>query len=244
MAPPDKDDVGKVGGLLPVDAQAPADVIADEMLSRVFASEADASDFVLETMQNDPRPEVQAKGCSAISQIAEKREGRALLHSKSVVDVVVAAMLSAMAEEVELQIKGCSALANLVIGEGDDAVLRKGGLEAVLNASRMHPNVPAVQRKVCLALGNMAYSSFGEARVVAEGGIQVVLTAMKTHGSDPEVQEEGIDALVNLADSENGKKELLARGGLGVVAAAKKHEKCAAAAGDLANALVAVAKAA
>ena len=239
----DEEDVGRVGALIPDGIEAPAELIGDEMLSRATTEGPAASEFVLENMRNDPRPKVQAKGCSAVSQIAETPPGRTTLHEKGAVEVVVAAMSSAMPDEIELQAKGCSAIANLSIGEGESAVLSKGGLAAVLAAASAHPAEASVQLKVCTALGNIAYGSAGEARVLAGGGLEAVVTAMKAHSADAALQEEGVDALVNIADSADAKKRLLALGGLAVVAAAKKHANCAATAGELATGLVAAAKA-
>ena len=119
------------------------------------------------------------------------------------------------------------------LGEGEMAVIAKSGLDAVLEAARTHPKEVAIQRKACLALGNLAFGSEGEATVLATGGLEAVVAAMKAHGKDEVVVEEGIDALVNIADSTGGKKRLLGCGGLEVVAAARKHAKVAAAATDL-----------
>lgn len=243
--PGEDEDVGNVGVFMPDGQAASATLVGEELLSRVFARGPAATDFVLETMRNDPRPEVQAKGCTGIAQLAERPDGRKLLHDKQGVEVVVEAMMSAMDEEVELQASGCSALANLVIGEVSEheaAVLGKGGLKAVLAAAKAHPADGSVQTKACLALGNMAFGSAGEAAVLAAGGLDAIVAAMKAHPTNEKLQEEGLDALVNIADSDGGKKQLLAMGGLAVVAAAKKHPTCAETAGDFAAKLVAAAK--
>lgn len=240
-------DVGQLGSLM-VDnvTDAPELQIADEMLSRATISGPHASEFVLESMKSNPGPIVQARGCRAVAQIAERPDGRAALHALGAVQVVVEAMKTAMDDEVELATHGCEALSNLVIAppeENEAAVLGHGGLGAVLAVAMAHPSHVAVQRKVCLALGNMAFGPAGEARVLEAGGLDAVVTAMKAHAADATVVEEGIDALVNIADSSDGKKKLLALGGLGVVAAAKKsHPKCAATAGDFALQLVAAAR--
>jgi len=240
-------DVGELGSLMPAQlANAPERLIADEILSRATISGPHASDFVLDTMTSDPRPLVQANGCLAVAQIAERPDGRASLHSKGAVRVVAEAMASAMEEEEEVQMHGCNAIANLVIAppeENEAAVLGHGGLEAVLAAAKAHASKAGVQRKACLALGNMAFGSEGEAKVLESGGLEAVVAAMKAHATDATVVEEGLDALVNIADSTEGKKKLLALGGLGVVAAAKKaHPSCAATAGEFALKLVAAAK--
>jgi hypothetical protein len=234
---------GEYGLLLPEGTRVAAALIGDEMLSRATTAGPAACEFVMHHMRNDPRPEVQSKGCGAVSQIAETPPGREALFELNAVEVLVAAMTSATPKEVDLQAKACSALANLAIGEGEAVVMKKGGLSAVLSAGRAHLTEPSVQFKVCAALGNLAYSSAGEQRTLAEGGLEAVVAAMKAHPSNAGVQAEGVDALVNIADSAAGKKQLLALGGLGVVAAAKKHPMCAAAAGELAVALVTAAKA-
>ena len=241
-------DIGQLGSLMPENlSSAPAQLVADELLSRATIEGPHASGFVLEMMMNQPNPLVQLKGALAIAQISERPEGRAALHAESAVKVVVEAMRTAMDDEVELQRHGCSSLANLVMAPPDEneaAVLDNGGLEAVLAAAKAHPFDAGVQAKACLALGNMAFGSVGEAKVLSSGGLEVVVAAMKAHAANPLVIEEGIDALVNIADGADGKKALLALGGLGVVAAAKKsHPKCMEAAGDLALKLVAAAKA-
>lgn len=232
------DGAGQVGGLYPAelqeDAQTPAKAVGEEMLSRVFSNGAEAADFILMVMQNDPREEVQAMGCRALSQIAEKPAGRAALRSHCGVEVIVASMMSATAGEVAVQAHGCSALANLAIGEGaDDDVVAKSGLDAVLAAAKSHLGEVTVQRKACLALGNLAYGSAGEAKVLATGGLEAVVAAMQTHAKDIAVQEEGVDALINIADSAKGKQQLLELGGVPVLAAAQERApRCAAAAED------------
>jgi hypothetical protein len=233
------EDIGQVGGLVPEGAEVSAKKVGEEMISRVTLTGPNAADFVLQTMQQDPREEVQAKGCLALSQIAEKPEGRTALRKNGGIgiEVVVAAMMSAQPEEVEVQAHGCSALANLAIDEGETLVIAKSGLDAVLESAKTLLKEVTVQRKACLALGNLAFGSEGEAKVLASGGIETVVAAMNAHRKDPVVQEEGIDALVNIADSPDGKKRLLECGGLDVVANAQKHPKCAAVAADLAKQL-------
>jgi len=252
------------GALIPVGVEVPASVLGDEMLSRASFSDAsnlpknpdgmvpatppttpaEAADFIFDIMKRDARSEVQAKGCQALAQMAEKPDGRAALLAVDSIAVIVAAMLSAADDEIELQLRGCAVLGNLVVGgEGEDAILKQRGLEAVLAAGRAHPTEAAVQRKCLAALGNIAYGSAGEAAVLAGGGLDVVVAAMKAHPSDAALQEDAVDALLNIADGDDGKQKLLALGGLGAVAAAKKHSKCAETAGVLASALVVAAKA-
>ena len=226
-------DVGETGALVPEGVEVPAKLIGEEMLSRASLKGPNAIAFVFSHMQNDPREEVQAAGCLALAQISERPDGRVAVSDNGGIEIIVAAMMSAGSEEIEVLAHGCSALANLALGEGEMAVIAKSGLDAVLEAARTHPKEVAIQRKACLALGNLAFGSEGEATVLATGGLEAVVAAMKAHGKDEVVVEEGIDALVNIADSTGGKKRLLGCGGLEVVAAARKHAKVAAAATDL-----------
>ena len=224
--------VGEIGAIMPEGEVAPAALVGDEMLSRVYKQGRNASPYILTTMRNDPRAEVQAQGCRALSQIAESAEGRKAgmcstgfertvpgvtrqmtpayaplrlaVIAEGGIQVIVEAMETATDEEVELQARGCSALANLVVGEGEAAVFEHGGLAVVLAAAAAPPTAASVQLKCCAALGNMAYGSAGEAKVLAEGGIEVVVAAMKVHPQDAKLQEEGCDALVNIADSAAG----------------------------------------
>ena len=283
------------GGVLIGDgATIPASVLGDEMLSRAsfsdasslpanpegmvpaspLCSPAEAVDFILTFMKRDARSEVQAKGCQALAQLAEKPEGRSAVLAVDSVAVVVEAMMSAADDEIELQTRGCAAISNFVVGgDGEAAVLEQGGLAAVLAAGKAHPKEAAVQRKCCAAvrasarcqaqssgeplapeltalprahsqLGNIAFGSAGEVAVLAAGGLEIVVAAMKAHPSDAALQEEGVDALANIADGEAGKQQLLALGGLGVAAAAKKYSNCAETAGAVAAGLVEAAKAA
>ena len=240
----EENDLGTIGALLPEDtSQAPANTVGDELLSRASLQFEHAVGFVLDALRSDPRDEVQAKGLRAISQIAERKDGRETLIKHGAVETVIEAMLSAVEEEVELQASGCSGLANLAISEGEAVVHKHGGLKAVIAAGQAHPADLAVQTKVCAAIGNLAYSSDGEKATLEGGGVEAVCAAMRAHPADAALQEEGVDALVNVCDSEAGKRRLLEMGGLAVVAAAKKHEKCAEAAGAFAASLVALAKA-
>lgn len=238
-------DLGEAGLLIPDGVEAPAELLGDEMLSRASLFGPAASEYVLDLMRADPRALIQAKGCQALSQISESPEGRTAVLSKCGVEVVVEAMMSAMPDEIELQARGCSALANLVMNasEEEEARVLKSGLAAVLGASKAHPAESTVQLKVCLALGNMAFGSKGEATCLSQGALEAVVEAMKAHPGDEALQVEGCDALVNIADSTDGKTKLVALGGLAVAAAAKKHPKCAETAGALADSLLAVAKA-
>lgn len=252
------------GTLIPEGVSVPASVLGDEMLSRASFSDssnlpknpdglvpatppctpAEAAEFIFAIMKRDARSEVQAKGCQALAQIAEKPEGRSALLAVDTIAVVVEAMMSAADDEVELQASGCAALCNLVIGgDGEAAVLEQGGLAAVLAAGRAHPTAAAVQRRCCAALGNIAFGSAGEAAVLTTGGLEVVVAAMRAFPSDAALQVEGVDALVNIADGDAAKRALLGLGGLGVVAAAKKHAACAETAGAFAAGLVDAAKA-
>lgn len=238
-----QEDLGHAGALLPEGIEAPASALGDELLSRASLAGPAATGFVLDVLKRDAREEVQYKGVQALAQIAETPPGRKVLLETEAVECVVEAMMSATPEEVLLQYHGCSALANIVIGgEGEGAVLDKGGLAAVFAAAKAHPADAGVQTKSCLALGNIAFGATGEAKVLSDGGLDIVVAAMKAFPAEVALQTEGVDALVNIADSPGGKQTLLGLGGLAVVAAAKKHDACKETAGALATALVAAAK--
>ena len=113
------------------------------------------ADSVLEAMAADDRAEVQAGGCSALAILCESQAGRRCAQGKDALAAVLRA-LAAHPEAPAVQASGCAAIANLVLEEGEAAVLAAGAIGAVIKALAAHPEAVAVQAKGCLALGNIA----------------------------------------------------------------------------------------
>ena len=200
--------------------QAPAEEVGEKLMGMVVQNGRLAIDEIMKIMAADGRPTVQAHACEAISMLAENDTGRTYILAKGAVAAVISAMHT-HAAEVAVQAKGCTAVSNLTIGEGETAVLQGFGLDAVLTAMATHPNDAAVQLKGCAALGNIGYGAAGEAAAVEKGGVDAIVRAMLAHGSDAKLVEEACDALANLVANPVGKQSLLSLGGVAMLEAAR-----------------------
>jgi hypothetical protein len=202
-----------------VSPPAPAEEVGEKLLGLVIQNGRLAVDEILKTMAADARPLVQAHACEAISMLAANDTGRSHILPKGAVAAVVAAM-SQHPSEAAVQAKGCAAISNLTIGDGEAAVLHGFGLDGVLAAMAAHPADGAVQLKGCAALGNIGFGEAGEAAAVEKHGIEAIVQALHAHGTNAQLVEEAADALANLAANATGKQILLSLGGVQLLAAA------------------------
>ena len=218
-----------------------ADVSAEEadgerLFGMVVQNGSSAAEEVLAIMAIDGRVAVQTGGCKAIAVLSEKEPGRSAVIEIGAIVAVTKAMEGLLAAPT-VQASGCSALANLCIGEGANSVLEGGGIAAVLAGMEAHPAEVSVQAKGCLALGNIGFSAEGEALALKAGAIDAILEALKSLGQDAKVVEEACDALSNLAAGAAGKEALLAKAGVEVLRAAQGTHPSIASAGEVLQAL-------
>lgn len=162
-----------------------------------------ATSEVLATLENGASAETKMRACMAIAKLAEKDQGRDLVLSKFGADAVVRA-INVSIEHNGVAANGCSALANLALGQGAPAVLKAQGAEAAVAVMAAHAGCAAVQAAGCLALGNMCFDSEGEGRVLAAGGVRALSRALQGAATDAAVAEEVCDCIVNLAGSAVG----------------------------------------
>ena len=196
-----------------------------DLTQQVCASGMLAADHVIEVLKDGAMPMQAAQGCAGLSILAEKAGTRVEVMAKGAVDAVVAAM-SGHADDALVQEKGCQALANCAVGEGEGETRAKG-LVLVLAAMEAHRAARGVQFFGCRALANCAFSPEGEAEVVERGGVAAALAAMTAHAEDAGVQEEAADALGNVVGGEAGRAAALAADGVGVAEAARAaHPRC------------------
>ena len=132
----------------------------------------------------DDRAEVQAGGCSALAILCESQAGRRCAQGKDALAAVLRA-LAAHPEAPAVQASGCAAIANLVLEEGEAAVLAAGAIGAVIKALAAHPEAVAVQAKGCLALGNIAGGDAGEAEAVRCGAVAAAFDALRAFATTP-----------------------------------------------------------
>ncbi|KAJ1495324.1 armadillo-type protein [Baffinella frigidus] len=84
--------------------------------------------------------------------------------------------------------------------ENQDALVAKGGVEAVVWAMGVQRSSVAVQEGGCCFLANLAANNEENAvAVTAKGGIEAVVRAMGAHGWSEEVQVLGCGVFLNLA---------------------------------------------
>ncbi|KAL3895869.1 MAG: hypothetical protein SGPRY_013408, partial [Prymnesium sp.] len=197
-----------------------------DLKQEVCASGILAAPHVLSALRRpDASPQQLADGCAALATLAEREVGRKEVLTKGAVDAIVGAMRACEAHPL-VQEKGCSALANCAIGEGEGEVRAKG-LALVLSAMGEHRGERGVQLKGCLALANCAFSTEGERDVLERGGVAAAIEAMMAQAGDVEVLEASADALANLAGGEEGKSEIVRAGGLQTLRAAQTtHPAC------------------
>lgn len=220
----------------PTAVAASAEEAGEILIGMACQNGSQAIDGILSAMISDPRPEVQAQGCNAISVLSEKEAGRNHVLGKGAVQAVVAAMQMHPSAPA-VQGRGCAALGNLTVGDGETAVLQGYGVEAVLAAMANHPSDGFVQTKACLALGNMGYGSAGEVAVVDKGGVQAIVAALQAHGSDEKLVEEACDALQNLAANVQAKQTLIDMGLVAMLEAARAAYPASAGVAELLDTL-------
>ena len=94
-----------------------------------------------------------------------------------------------------------------------EAIAEAGGIDVVTQAMLMLPEEITVQRNGCLALANLAVTSFNRNMIGAADGVARVLVALKMHQT-PEVQAAGCRALMNLATDNDRNSKVIAEAGL------------------------------
>jgi len=78
-------------------------------------------------------------------------------------------------------------------------IVRAGGVDAVVQAMRLHPTCPIIQEQGCMALRYFGTRHpDNQTRIGAAGGVDAVLLAMASHPMFKGVQEQGLLALREL----------------------------------------------
>jgi hypothetical protein len=114
--------------------------------------------------------------------------------------------LRANVDDLPAALAACQTLACLLQGEVPDkaaAVVKAGGIEAVLAAGAKHCGSAQVAEQVCSVLRILAYhGDENEAAVAAAGGIEAVVRALGEHQANAAVMEEACGALFNIGWSD------------------------------------------
>jgi hypothetical protein len=111
---------------------------------------------------------------------------------------------------------GCEALLSLAVNaDNQGKVAAEGGIGAILEAMRGHPESEEVQAAGCGGLWNLAVNADNQVKVAAEGGIGAILGAMRGHPESEEVQAAGCGALWNLAVNADNQVKVATEGGIG-----------------------------
>ena len=114
--------------------------------------------------------------------------------------------LRANVDDLPAALAACQALASLLEGEVPEkaaAVVKAGGIEAVLAAGAKHSGSAQVAEKVCSVLGDLGNESDeNEARIAAAGGIEALVRVLGEHQGNAAVMEQACRALSNIVCSD------------------------------------------
>ena len=114
--------------------------------------------------------------------------------------------LRANVDDLPAALAACQALAHLLEGEVPEkaaAVVKAGGIEAVLAAGAKHAGSAQVAEQVCSVLVDLAYKSDDrKAAIAAAGGIEAVVRVMGEHQANAAVMEQACWALRNIGGSD------------------------------------------
>ena len=117
--------------------------------------------------------------------------------------------LCAQVDDLAAALAACQAMAHLTdrpskIEDLKDpekaaAIVKAGGIEAVLAAGKKHSGSAQVAEQVCRVLQSLAcYSNDNKARIAAAGGIEAVVRVLGEHHANAAVIGEACGALANL----------------------------------------------
>ena len=108
--------------------------------------------------------------------------------------------LSAHVDDHAAVLAACQNLVRVTDFEHAAAVVKAGGIEAVLAAGAKHCGSAQVAEQVCRVLKSLAYyySNENRAAIAAAGGIEAVVRVMGEHQANAAVMEEACWALCNI----------------------------------------------
>lgn len=93
----------------------------------------------------------------------------------------------------------CRALINLGASAAHKLILaEKGGVKALLQAARMHSEVPEVQEQAFWALKNLTAETSLKKVAAAQGAIDIVISSMRRHNTSPGVQQQVSGAVLQM----------------------------------------------
>ena len=113
--------------------------------------------------------------------------------------------LSAHVDDHAAVLAACQTLAHVTEGEQEEkaaAVVKAGGIEAVLAAGAKHCGSAQVAEQVCSVLRNIASHSDNEAAIAHAGGIEAVVRVMGEHQANAAVMQRACRALGNIGWSD------------------------------------------
>ena len=88
------------------------------------------------------------------------------------------AAMSAHPADYSVQLKGCAALGNIGFGEaGEAAVVRQGGVDAIVRALLAHGADVKLVEEACDALANLVANEQGKQSLLALGGVAMLEAA-------------------------------------------------------------------
>ncbi|MGB1607596.1 MAG: hypothetical protein ACPIOQ_83485, partial [Promethearchaeia archaeon] len=114
--------------------------------------------------------------------------------------------LRAHVDDHAAALAACQALARLTAGEQPKkaaAIVKAGGIEAVLAAGAKHAGSAQVAEQMCRVLRSLAYySNDNRAAIAAAGGIEAVVRVMRKHQANAAVMQQACGALCNIGWSD------------------------------------------
>ena len=141
----------------------------------------------------------------------------------------IASFIRIMADHpmvADVQSEGLDVLWSWALGEDNKKMLvEAGAIPIILQAMRQHQSESSIQRRGCLALGNLAANNVDNKDLIAEA-IPVILQAMCKHQSVLRIQRYACYALGKLASNNSHNQNQIAKaGGISVILQAiRQHE--------------------
>mgnify|MGYP006076618523 FL=1 len=176
------------------------------------------------------QPEMQLKGCAALSNMACHHRGNAITIGQAGGVLQLCALMAQQADHARLQEGALRALANLLCEPSCVVLfLGHGGIDRLCDAMRTHEAVAAVQLECCRAIANMTKEHEGSGDLLLEAGAAPLLTAaMDAHPHAIGVQREACAALANLSKEVDSEQSVLDAGGVErIISTMRRHRDVA-----------------
>ena len=136
---------------------------------------------------------------------------RAIVDEKDI-ETLVRGMAKYLSDPA-IQEWACNRLRQLANIERQLEIANLGGVQAILQAMKVHATEAKVQKEACDALSSLGNNDDNMVTIANLGGIQAILRAMKEHATQAKVQENACAALYNLANNADNQTLIKKEGG-------------------------------